>query len=334
MQQLNKEKAWSFSAVFCAAVLIHILVEIFASIIGSKYEIPIFMQLILSEMTIILPGLTWIVLNKASFRETLKFKPIKVSTIFMSILLIELLSPLVTLINLLSQLYEGNAVVDMSVSAIGENKLLLLFIMGFFGPFVEEFVFRGIIANGMNRFSSALGAAVVSGLMFGLLHMNFNQFCYAFVLGIIFHIVNYASGSVYTSMVMHTVVNTQNVLLLFISEKFMSAMGSDIASAASDARTSDMFYYMIGIYLILAVIFTAVSLPVFSFIAKNEGNPDAFRHLKDKRVIDESVDDLDETATKKVPKSWWLNAYSIIGAVICLLMIFALEPILKALGLM
>ena len=326
MQQQNRIKAKSYSILFLSIVLLHIFVDIFLSIINTGFEIPIILQFIISEMTIIVPSLLWLLCLNVPIKETLGFKKIKVSTVLMTILLAEILSPLVSLVNLLSQFFTKNAVMDIAGEVLDENFFVMAFIIGIFGPFCEEFVFRGIIARGLGRFASVIGASIVSGLFFGLLHMNLNQMCYAFLLGVIFSIINYASGSIYTSVVMHIVYNLQNVIMLFALKKFYLNIGLDAIAEANESLTGDMMYYMVGVYLILAVIFTLVSLPVFAFIARNEGNADAYLKL----TLKPETEDIDNKANKK---SWFLNPYSVIACFVCVFVIFALDIVLKFFGM-
>jgi len=51
-------------------------------------------------------------------------------------------------------------------------------------PFIEEFMFRGIIARGLNEKYSYAFAIFVSAFMFGVMHLNFWQFVSAFTLGL------------------------------------------------------------------------------------------------------------------------------------------------------
>jgi len=312
-----KAKPESYSLLFLAMIAFHMFAEIFISTINTKIEIPLAPQLVLSELIILVPGLIFIVFHKSSFSDDLGFKRIRVSTALMSVLLIELLGPLISVVNLLSQLYAENAVVGISDGILEGNFFLMTFLMGIYGPFCEELVFRGIIAKGMGKYGSVLGSALMSGFMFGLMHLNFNQFCYAFVLGIVFAVVNSVTGSIWTSVIMHVVVNMQNVLLMYGISLIYGGDSGSLLSAAGEIRSGDMILYVLGIYIVLATIFTAISIPVFGFIARNEGNPDAYRNLRE-RVTD----------TKK----WWLNVYSVIGVLVCLVIIFALDAILKALG--
>lgn len=295
------------------------------NVIDQKFTIPLEAELIISEVTILIPGLIWMLIHKASFKEDLGFKKIKVSTALMTILLVYLMSPLINLVNLVSQLFTENEVLSMTDDMINGNTFALVMIIGFFGPFCEEFIFRGIIGQGMKKTGSVLATAIVSGLFFGLMHMNLNQFCYAFVLGIIFQIVNHASGSIYTSIIMHMVFNTRNVILLLLMEKLSNIMGTSITDmnfqdASSSIMEDGYIYYAIAIFLVLAVVFTAVSIPVFNFIANNENHASAYSELRD-------VPDAENKT-----KSWYLNPWSITATLICVFVIFFLNMVLEMMG--
>ena len=60
-----------------------------------------------------------------------------------------------------------------------------MFFVGILAPVCEEVVFRGAIFGGMKKEGNIFKAVMVSGLLFGLLHMNINQASYAFVIGIL-----------------------------------------------------------------------------------------------------------------------------------------------------
>ena len=53
------------------------------------------------------------------------------------------------------------------------------------GPIAEELVFRGMIFGKLRRAFSFWPAAIISGIMFGVFHMNIMQGVYASVLGVL-----------------------------------------------------------------------------------------------------------------------------------------------------
>ncbi len=81
---------------------------------------------------------------------------------------------------------------------------------------VEEFLFRGLIYNGIRSKYSEKKAILISALMFMLIHMSINQSIYQFVLGVVLCLIVYFTGSIFYSMVAHFVNNFLIVLVTYI----------------------------------------------------------------------------------------------------------------------
>ena len=115
-------------------------------------------------------------------------------------------------------------------------------------------------------------SAVISGIMFGVLHMNINQFCYATVLGVVFAYVNRASGSTFTSMIMHFLINSTNVGIILLTQAALASIGMDLAEVAETSRgnQSSMLTSLV-VMGVLAVISFFLSRKIIRAIAKREG---------------------------------------------------------------
>lgn len=73
-------------------------------------------------------------------------------------------------------------------------------------PIFEELLFRKMICDRMVKYGQ--GAAIVlSGLMFGLFHGNFNQFFYAFFIGSFFAFIYVKTGNIKYTIGLHMGVN-------------------------------------------------------------------------------------------------------------------------------
>lgn len=327
MQQDNNQKTvngagWFF--IICLAV--HVLGTFCMSILEQKgIDIPMELQLIISELTILTPTLIFALKKKMSFREDFGFCKIKVGTIFMSVLLSVLITPVATFVNLLSQLFVPNTMVQASNELFSGSALMILFLSSIYGPFCEELCFRSAILRRYEKGSGFIRAVLISSLFFGLLHLNVNQACYAFVLGILFSIINKASGSVYTSMIIHTCVNGGNMLMLFFSLQVSKLSGAemDVAAAAESVRGATSFMYiMIGIFLVLALGGLAISVPCVIWMAKHEGHLEEFKSAFSKNKDPEK---------KKVRA--FFNVPTIIATVVAAFLVFGLGPMMAYLGL-
>lgn len=73
-------------------------------------------------------------------------------------------------------------------------------------PVFEEILFRKLICNRVIKYGEGC-AILVSGLIFGLFHMNFNQFFYAFFLGCFFAFLYVKTGSLKYTILLHMVIN-------------------------------------------------------------------------------------------------------------------------------
>lgn len=87
-------------------------------------------------------------------------------------------------------------------SAIFFSVLYLLVI----APIAEEIMFRGLILKTIAPFGKTL-AIVLSSLLFGLMHGNIQQFFGAFVIGIMFAVIDIKCGSIIPSIIAHSFNN-------------------------------------------------------------------------------------------------------------------------------
>jgi uncharacterized protein len=83
-------------------------------------------------------------------------------------------------------------------------------------PICEEAIFRGIILQNLRKYGNFF-AVLVSSLLFGVLHGNFEQTPFAFVVGIICGIVVIETGSIFASMLIHCCVNSSSIIFSALS---------------------------------------------------------------------------------------------------------------------
>lgn len=82
-----------------------------------------------------------------------------------------------------------------------------------FAPIFEEWLCRGMIMRGMLKRYSPAVAIIISAAFFAVIHMNPWQAIPAFILGCLFGLVYYKTGSLKLTMLMHCANNAFSVLL-------------------------------------------------------------------------------------------------------------------------
>ena len=176
--------------------------------------------------------------------------------------------------SLISMCFVDNAVAAVSGEILDTPFLVMLALMGILGPLSEELVCRGIIYHGYKRTGTMMQALVLSSMIFALMHMNFNQAAYAFVIGIAMVLLVEATGSIWSSILVHITFNSQQVCLMYLVD-----YGEQQLMEAQDALTTDMMILAISVYLIIAAVTTSLAGCVLAWIAKNEKREDNLRAI-------------------------------------------------------
>ncbi len=224
--------------------------------------------------------------------EASGFHKVKISTLLMIALCTFLISPLVTVLNVLTMFFADNAVAALEGDIISTPFPVMLFMIGIFGPFCEEFVFRGVIYGSYRRNGqynnnicyqksrrNGISAVLLSAFLFGLMHMNFNQALYAFAIGIFLALLVEAAGSLWASVFCHMFFNSCQVVLMYVSESVLDSIyGQAVNEAAEQLSTQDLLAAL-SVYLVIAAVATPIAGCVIVWIAKNEGRQEAFREL-------------------------------------------------------
>lgn len=260
---MNSKKA---NGIFLAIVLTHIVVVILGIVLPGMMNMNMITNLILSQLIVLIPAFSGVLLSGEKISVLLEFHKIKISSTFMIVLFTFLMIPLITLVNAISMLFVENTVGAMSEGIVAVPFSVMVLFIGLIGPICEELVFRGLFYNSYKKSGTAFGALILSAVLFGFMHMNFNQAAYAIIIGIILVLLNEAAGSIIASIIFHVVFNSQQVFLMYFMEKVSPGSASE-ASAQLDRQ---MLFAGIGVYVVIASITTALAVGVLAWIAKNE----------------------------------------------------------------
>ena len=85
--------------------------------------------------------------------------------------------------------------------------------MGIIAPVAEEMVFRWLIYLRLRDHMKMAAAAVISGVFFGIYHMNLVQAVYAGILGIVFAYFLELTGNLWSSVLLHMGANIWSLVM-------------------------------------------------------------------------------------------------------------------------
>ena len=262
----HKKAAWLYLIIACVSIGISFLLTVLY--LEWNFELDMVPNILVSEALIIVPTLVMLLASKDNVKEVLSIRKMKLSTVFGVIAFTLAASPLITLTNLASQLFVDNTVASNSQQFLSLHPLLLVFFVGILAPLCEEVVFRGAILGGMKKDGNIFKAILASGFLFGLLHMNINQASYALVIGILLGFLLEATGSIFSSILFHVLVNSTNVVMMVISD---NAVSEEMMENADAMITPGLLWNMIGVYVVLAAIGTTIAVCLLVWMSKNEG---------------------------------------------------------------
>lgn len=102
---------------------------------------------------------------------------------------------------------KGEPVNNSLNDVIGNANIWLTFIFAvLLAPIFEEILFRKLLCNRLVKYGQGT-AILLSGLLFGLFHGNFNQFFYASFIGCFLAFIYVKTGSVKYTIALHMMIN-------------------------------------------------------------------------------------------------------------------------------
>ncbi len=112
------------------------------------------------------------------------------------------------------------------LATLSQGSIILSIItVGVIAPIAEEFLFRGVIYNTLNKKISIKWTIIIQAILFGVFHGNLVQGLYATFLGLIFGYVTYKTKSLWPAITMHIVNNlVATIVSYLIGDYFLSIL--------------------------------------------------------------------------------------------------------------
>lgn len=244
------------------------------TIIGvTGINLPLWVNYILGEVLIVLPAVVYVILFKINIIKCMPYRKLKVTDGVLSLLIGYALIPLILFVSNLTTLFSTNYLQDSMSELTSYPFLVQLFLIAVVPAVVEEFVFRGLIYHSYRK-NGILGAAVLSAVVFGFMHLNINQLSYALIMGVVFALMVEVTGSMYSAMLAHFAVNSYSITML----KLLTMVSGEAALTEQSASLADFPLPVIIAELfflaVLAIGFLGIAFLLFKKMAVRNGRWD------------------------------------------------------------
>lgn len=162
-------------------------------------------------------------------------------------------------------------VADLAMQTNIWNVVFLVIV----GPIFEEWLFRKQLIDHTRKYGEKT-AILLSGLAFGLFHMNLFQFFYAFLLGLMFGYVYTRTSKLRYSTAMHMIINFNGgVLAPWVLTRVDLDQLEKVSEAAENGNAAAMEQWAsqnvegLAIMLVYFVLYGAVILAGFVLLVRN-----------------------------------------------------------------
>lgn len=162
-------------------------------------------------------------------------------------------------------------VADLAMQTNIWNVVFLVIV----GPIFEEWLFRKQLIDRTRKYGEKT-AILLSGLAFGLFHMNLFQFFYAFLLGLMFGYVYTRTSKLRYSTAMHMIINFNGgVLAPWVLTRVDLDQLEKVSEAAENGNAAAMEQWVsqnvegLAIMLVYFVLYGAVILAGFVLLIRN-----------------------------------------------------------------
>lgn len=256
MKKINRANLY-FLIIVAIEILVPRYLGIFYRTIGlSDIKLILFIN---HAICFIIPAVIYLIVTKSNAKETLRLNKISVKQGALLVLIAFLSQPIMMACSTISMLFLKNNVATLFAYIHGTPYIIQILLIAVMPAMTEEITVRGIILSGYEKLSD-FKTALITGIFFGIFHLDGQQFLYAVVLGIILAYVVRITNSLFSSMLIHFIINGTSVTLQQVALKVNSAAlenagNTDLTSLAVNEKIGIIFIeLMVGIVFLSIVI--------------------------------------------------------------------------------
>lgn len=219
------KKSFRSSLYFSIIIILEIFAPILLRVIYQEVGInDIRIMLFLNHIVcFIIPAIIFFIITKENIKETLRLNKISINQIIILILIAFLSQPIMMACSAISMLFFNNNVSVLFEYIQKSPYIILMMLIAVMPAITEEVTIRGIVLSGFDKISD-FKAALLTGILFGVFHLDGQQFLYAAVLGVILGYSVRITNSLFSSMLIHFTINGTSVTLQKIINKFESTI--------------------------------------------------------------------------------------------------------------
>lgn len=250
-----KKGLWLFLILFIVFLALNVLIGV------HLYPLVLYHEVI----DILIPCLIYLLVTKKPILSTLKLDKKMNRKSVIIVLQLFLISFLLKIgINYLVMLTDtiDPSRVTMEVMELAPDFLTLFFAVAVMPSLLEEIIIRGVVLDQFQDTNLWQGA-VMTGLLFGFMHVDIGQLGYTTALGILMGAIVIATGSLWGGVLFHFLNNFTSVAILSFLQFIKNTLSGEFEQIAAEAQaqsTANIGIVEQAYSLVLAVICLGVGI--------------------------------------------------------------------------
>ena len=190
----------------CASLVIQFVFSMLLALIPGVVEAGYLVQTLLIYLFVyLIPILVFLRLTRWPAREVFPLGHFRLRNLIVALAIAFAVQPLMSFLSAFGLFFTANRAAEM-ISQAASPLWQTLIALALLPALCEELVYRGIVFSGF-RNTSLKTAIIMNGLLFGLMHLNMQQFFYAFAMGIVFALIAYLTKSILYPFLCHLTIN-------------------------------------------------------------------------------------------------------------------------------
>ena len=245
-------------------------------IIGNfGLELNIISGIIISQYFMVgLVVFVYLFTTKQNVKKTLVLNKISLIDALICVGIALTIMPLLSVINVASQFFVTNAVTEALTETLNYPIFVTLFLTAVTPAILEEFLTRSLIIHHYKK-HSVLVVCLLSGAFFGFIHLNINQFLYAFLMGVVMCYVVMITKSILSSVIIHFTINATGIVFLYASSALLkifdeSGVLMEEFMNTSAPSTTELLMSLAGVFFV-ALFATPVCVILIGLLLRRHG---------------------------------------------------------------
>lgn len=217
--------------LYLTVLLLMLLSSLLTARINTQGDRYYYYMFLLQLATIGLPTIGYLIFRKKNIEHSLRLGKANLAEILLSIGMAVFGYGAIVFINLLWIIFlsKFGSPQPAPIPPIesGKHYLMAIVVIGATPAVLEEFMFRGVMQRGYERYGKKI-SIIFTGILFAFLHMSIVTIPAIIFLGILLCYIAYRANSVWVSITYHFINNTIAITLAYISNLITDLIPMDV----------------------------------------------------------------------------------------------------------